>query len=653
MQTPQVNPSDSPVSADTGSASKEAQSPASLPLSALTARLRTLLQDCQSLPQIAQTLMAHTAKHLPASITRVDYRDGDRTRMEFISHPSISADVAKKFCERWMESLAVEVQTDTGHSVKTKAYKRENQTMYVFAAPIMDHTSGLAEGALTLMIMGRPASVDVTMTQIDAMASVASMRIAELSATQHALRLQPTVQDKAENPKGSNANSDAVLGKIASNKSPKEFAFSIVNSIAPQLGAEQVGFGMREGNRIRVLAISGLADFKAASPGVALMQQSMEECLDHGSVILQQPGAVHADGTQFAIHRRWSSETGGANLLSIPLSDAAGAVAIMSVRRPGIRPFTKEEIAGLMQLLQPYGAALRVLEKASRPLKQQMKGAAKDSLRRIFGPSTTGRKIGLGVMLLGSLWCVFGTLTYKPLCAARVVSEHMLQMTSSFDAKLLAVHVQPGEQVKSGQLLVEFDTTDLALQLQALERDITSSEVEVRRAVEARDTSAAALAKARVGVLITQAASIQQRMESARLVAPADGMIVRADIDKRIGQIFALGSPVIEFAPNGGWTLEIQIPDDIGTLVRPHQVGTFAAASLTSHSMPFEIVSVDGTAQVVDGKNVFIARAPLGEQPEWMKSGMEGTAKVTTVSKPVWWVALHRLVDWCRLSFWI
>lgn len=271
----------------------------------------------------------------------------------------------------------------------------------------------------------------------------------------------------------------------------------------------------------------------------------------------------------------------------------------------------------------------------------------------LLGPAEVGRKVITGAFVLLSLWIVFGTLTYQPMCSAKVVAENMVQMTSSFEARLLAVHVQPGQEVKAGQLLAEFDTADLKLQLQSLEREISSAEVEIRRAVAARDTSSAALGKARAGVLMTQAAAIQQRLERARLIAPADGIVVRADLDKRVGQSFSQGEPVLQFAPAGGWVLEIQVPDDIGTLVNTKQTGTFAAASYALDSMPFEIVSVEGTTQVIDGDNVFIARAPLGERPEWMKSGMEGTAKITTVSKPVWWVALHRVVDWCRLSFWI
>jgi hypothetical protein len=328
-------------------------------------------------------------------------------------------------------------------------------------------------------------------------------------------------------------------------------------------------------------------------------------------------------------------------------------VGILSVRRPGSRPFAKEEVAAVLQVLQPCGAGLRILQKASKPLTHQLRGAAGSWVSQTFGKNSLGRRIAASLLILTLLWCLFGTVYYRPICAARVVSENMVQITSSFEAKLRAVHVQPGEQVRAGQLLAEFDTVDLTLQLQALDRDITATEVEVRRAVDARDTGSAALAKARAGVLIMQAAGIQHRLESARIVAPEDGTIIRADIEKRIGQMFSPGEPILEFAPLGGWILEIEVPDDIGTLVRPSQTGSFTAASLTSHSMPFEIASVEGTAQVIDGQNVFVARAPLGERPEWMKSGMEGTARVITVPKPVWWVGLHRVIDWCRLSFWI
>ncbi len=625
-------------------------------LSSLTSGLRSSLKNCSTAAEIAQTLLNCASTQLSAAVTQVHFRDGIQSRTLVAHGPSISPELAQKFCEKWLAPLAIEVQTDTDHSAKSKHYKRDDQILSVFSAPFLDADSELAEGAITIMLTGRPSSVDLVLACVDALASVATMKFAELamlSSVKTSATARSDEKPSANAVSNQQSQHNAALGKVATSSSPKEFSFSLVNSISNQLEAEQVGFGMNTASRIRVLAISGLPDFKAASPGVALMQQAMEECLDHENLVIQQPGMVGPDGTQFAIHRRWAAESGGSCLCSIPLKDTDGVVAVISVRRSATRPFSKEEIGGLMQMLQPYGSALRVLEKATQPLQQQMRIAAKESIHRNFGTKSVGRKAIIGAVILFFAWFAFGTLTYKPMCKAKVIADNMLQMTSPLNGRLMMVNVQPGQHVKAGQLLVEFDTTELALQLQSLEREIASSELDVRRAIDGRDTSAAALHKARVGVLMTQAAAIQDRMEQARMVAPEDGTIVRADLEKRIGQVFSTGEPVLEFASAGGWTLEIQIPDDIGTLVQPEQSGSFASASFSSHSMPFQIAHVEGTTQVLNAQNVFIARAPLAERPEWMKSGMEGTARVTTVSRPVWWVALHRVVDWCRLSFWI
>ncbi len=357
-------------------APKASRKVATVALSAVTSQLRSALRNCSDLPQIAGTLATLSLKHFNAAIVRVDYREGVQSRIALASAPLLSQDLIQKLSDKCLHPMAIEVQTDDERSARVKAYKREEQTLTVFAAPIVDQNSGLAEGAISVLFTGRPGHTDLWLTHLDAMATIASMRLAELTV---AASPKAALAELVTSPRptaavvGGSPTSEAALGKIASNSSPKEFAYNLVNSLANQLGAEQVGFGTHNAGRIQVIAISSIADFKANSPGVALMQQSMEECLDHKGVILHQPGAVSQDGTQFAIHRRWAIEAGGACLFSVPLNDADGVVAIVSIRRPGNRPFAKEELAGLMQMLQPYGSALRMLEKASRSATQQLK----------------------------------------------------------------------------------------------------------------------------------------------------------------------------------------------------------------------------------------------------------------------------------------
>ncbi|MFO1002761.1 MAG: HlyD family efflux transporter periplasmic adaptor subunit [Planctomycetaceae bacterium] len=706
----------------TTSESSPAKTPATSVMSAAfsvqAASLKNQLRHFSSRSDVVAVLLKFVSQTFSTAAARLDFRVRERTEITLQSVPSMPKELAQKFNDKWLGPLALEVQTDTDHSARSKIYEREGQAIFIASAAILDQESRIPDGAISMLIMGRPEDGKQLVAQLETLATVTAQRLAELAANRFVsysdfpLRSRtagveveqlPVAQVSSHPPHGNESarvksasetqpsphtiappntisagslapntgrnaipgeslNTEhaqsvhelnpAALGKIAAHGSPREFAFSIVNALANQCGAEQVAFGITSGQRILLLAISGLTDFKPSSPGVSMMTQAMEECLDFGSLIAF-PMPAGTDMPPLPIHRRWSAEAGAASVCSVPLSDSNGVSAVVSLRRTATRPFTKEELSSLTRTLQPYGHALRMLDRATRPLQQQVKFAARESLQKSFAAGSTGR-LGLigGVVLLG-LWLVFGALTYRPICTARVVAENMVQMTAASNAKLLKSYVQPGQEVQAGQLLAEFDTTETTLQLQSLEREIASAEVEVRRSITIRDTSSAALHKARVGVLMTQAAGLQERLERARLVAPENGTIVRADLEKRIGQMFAPGDIVLEFAPKGGWNLEIQVPDDIGTLVQPSQIGTFAAASYSSHSMPFEIQYVGGTAQVVDGNNVFIAQAPLAERPEWMKSGMEGTARISTVEKPVWWVLAHRVIDWCRLSFWI
>lgn len=693
--------------------------------------LKNQLRNFSSRSDVVAVLLKFVSQNFSTAAARLDFRIRERTEITLQTVPSMPKELAQKFSGKWLGPLAIEVQTDPDHSARSKTFEREGQSIFVASAAILDQESGIPDGAITMLIMGRPEDGELLVSQLNTLATVAALRLAELAANRFAsfadsplramtassdVERSPAVHDLSQRPlvpaqqrasdrplsipvgidtagTGASPNlaksssplmslhssgalpsgpmpaaaivasaddspglshniNPTALGKIAGHSSPREFAYSIVNALANQCGAEQVAFGMTSGQRIQVLAISGLSDFKTSSPGVAMMTQAMEECLDFGSLIAA-PMPAGTDIISLPIHRRWSAEAGAASVCSIPLSDSEGVTAVVSLRRTTTRPFTKDELSSLTRTLQPYGHALRMLDRATRPLQQQVKFAAKESLQKTFAAGSIGRLGLIGAVILVGLWLVFGSLTYRPMCTARVVAENMVQMTAPGNAKLLKAHVQPGQEVQAGQLLAEFDTTETTLELQTLEREIASTEVEVRRSITARDTSSAALHKARVGVLMTQAAGLQERLERARLVAPENGTIVRADLEKRIGQMFVPGEMVLEFAPVGGWNLEIQVPDDIGTLVQANQTGTFAAASYSSHSMPFEIQYIGGTAQVVDGNNVFIAQAPLAERPEWMKSGMEGTARISTVEKPVWWVLAHRVIDWCRLSFWI
>ena len=176
-------------------------------------------------------------------------------------------------------------------------------------------------------------------------------------------------------------------------------------------------------------------------------------------------------------------------------------------------------------------------------------------------------------------------------------------------------------------------------------------------------------------MLQAQLNTIDSQIASAGIRAPAAGIVVAADLEQRIGQVFHQGEEVLQVASGGDWKLEIEVPDDVATLVSGEQTGEFSAAAHPEQRLPrplrrrvlqpvvFDEASHCPLVRALDraflvavsrtDRNVFLAHATLDESSEWMRSGMDGVARVETVDRPTWWVVSHRVVDWLRSNFWL
>ncbi|MEQ9408123.1 MAG: biotin/lipoyl-binding protein [Fuerstiella sp.] len=638
----------------------------------LNSQIRSLLLECPSQQQFYEKVLQVCARQFSATVGRVDFHVGDAPQSRIVHDSRLARNLADRFSTEYLAPLSQEVQKLANPEPRLKRYERGDQKMTLISAPVLDIARNRTAGAITLMLGGGNWKSDVVLARLDGLAAVVSTALVAKAGTlthnslqsarpasanstspEHRDASKPVVPAAARTTDPAQKIAEAAaLAKSADFRSTRELGFSLVNSLCTQMQAEQVFFGVAANQRIQVEAASGVADFKASSPGVALVRQAMEEALDHQNVIVSQPQPPE-NMTSLPIHQKWSADNNHACVCSIPLPHGDEIAGIISVRRPSNRPFTGEELEKFERSLKPYGAALRVVEKANRSVKAQLQAAVSGSVRRNLAAGSVGRKVLMGLCAVTLLWFCFGAMTYRPLCQSRVTAAELRHFSAPFDGKLRQVHVRPGQKVKQGDLLVEFDTSELQLELNTLEREIASAQVELRQAISDNDMSAAALTRSRIQVLESRVASISRRIQDARITAPGDGTVVLSDLEQRIGQVFSHGEEILQFAADGNWLLEIEVPDDIVSYVAANQTGTFAAAALPTEKLNFTIQDIDGAAAVMNDRNIFIARAPLASHPDWMKTGMQGTAQVQTVDRPVWWVAMHRAVDWARTNFWL
>lgn len=594
----------------------------------LLVTVRSLLKNCKTREDLIPALFEYCAATFRPLAARCDYQTNRVDREIVHGDSQVGEDIQTHFNEQFLQPANAELTAARSPQPRLKRFPNSTGPLIALvSAPLMNLGNGKTDCVISMVVSDADGMADHVLTRLDAIFALVSVVTGGSAETS-------TLDQEA-----------AAIHNLGECGSVREFACTIVNSLCNRLQCEQVGFGVERSQRMEVVAVSGMPRFKSNSPGIAVHRQVMEECLDADRVVSHQ---ANSTDEVFPIHRQWSAETGGSSVMSIPLTSGDETTGVVSFRRPSSRPFSDEEITGITQMIQPYGSAVRLLQQAHTSLLKQVQRAIGATVTKNRTPL---RLLTWAAMGVGLWWFVFGTTVYRPICETSVVAAELRHFSAPFDGKLDRVHVAAGELVTKDQLLAEFDVREQQLQLESVNAELAETKINQSEAQQAGDAGKAALHRAHGQILVARANALLERIERGRLVAPADGTVLQADLTRRIGQVFRQGEEILVFAPNAGWVLEIAVPDHVASHVTIGQSGQFSASARPSESLTFEVNQLDGSASVVDGTNVFIARAPLQSNPQWMRNGMKGFGRVETKRQPVWWVCCHTAIDWARSHF--
>ena len=443
-----------------------------------------------------------------------------------------------------------------------------------------------------------------------------------------------------------------MTARISRFSDTREFAFAFVNSVATRFDCEQVALGIIRSEQLVVLAVSGTDTFKPSSPGVIDIQQSMEEARDSVQTIVFQPEGQTAKQKTMPIHTRWGTCCQNA-VCSIPLMAGARCVAVLTLRRHRRLGFTDVNVEEIEKLVKPFGAAIDLSMRGDRTFKSHFCEAAAVKVAQIRHPNTQTGRIVRGASIAAAVILLFGWFPYRPLIPCVLVPGNSTQSIAAFDMQLSEVKVRSGDRVSRGQVLAKFDTRQLELQRAGLTSQREQAEVDVRKALVKSDAASASLAKANSQVFATQLAAVEKKISQCTITAPEDGMVMDAELNRKVGQVFAQGSPILSFAPLDTWQLELRIPEHQARYFRKSQTGCFAPTANPGRKLNYTISNVSGSAELIDGKNVFVATAQVDGDADFFRQGMEGIARTHTGWRPIPWILLHRFFEYGRAAFWM
>jgi hypothetical protein len=566
-------------------------------------------------------------------VAKIDFRKGVSTDSKVYQDPNIPEEVATKFLMEWIEPQLIDCQCNQDPKPSVIEFAFGDNLVFVATVPILS-AHATTDGAISLLLSSDDNSHEIVLSEVEALALC-------------------TVENQSETVSGSTAQGSLqVLGKASSFRSAKELGFTLVNLLSDRFHCEQVAFGEIENGRVLVSAISGIANFKSNSPGVVKISQAMEECVDHNDIIVSQRRGDQELENGFSIHQQWSLDTNDSCVCSIPLRTDDAIVSVISFRRASNQPFSQAELTDIQQRINGFGPAISLIKKANTSPVKLLKTSILNGSRKLIGPGEWGRKLLIASLLIGAGYFFLGTTTYTPLCVATLKPARSLQVSAPFNTTLKAVHVQAGDKVVAGDLLFEMDTKNLELELASVDGELGVTKVQMRESLSAGSVTEAALHRSKIVALTSSRQVLQNKIEMSRITAKEAGTVLECELVTRIGQMFQIGQPMLRLANGKEWNVEIEVPDYVSSYIAEEQKGVFATKARPGKEFDLEVTQINESSEIGEAKNVFLAKAELNADAQWLKSGMQGFARVKTVSKPVWWVSLHRVIDYARINFW-
>lgn len=457
-----------------------------------------------------------------------------------------------------------------------------------------------------------------------------------------------------------------MVSQVLEQPSLEAGALHAASALAAYLQAERVAVGLparREGPvRMRVLALSGSAQFERSSNLVRAIEHAMDEAAACRRLISVDVGDDSAMAAAPAHGRlaRMAGPDAGACVVTVPLwGDVSGfgvaaPIAALCVERGGrgtaaARPFDANEQRLLVAVAATLGPLLRLQRDAEQPLLGHARATARQWMHSWAGPGRIGRRMAAVGVLVGLVGLATVPLPWQVGATSRIEGSLRRVVAAPFAGYVRQVEARVGDTVRAGQVLATLDDRDLQLERQRQTGALDAVQQQLREAMAQRDPTQQLVLQAQARQAQAQLALIDGQLARGSIVAPFDGVVLAGDLTQSLGSPVERGQVLFEVAPLDRWRVLLEVDErDVGQ-VRAGQEGAMTLAALPNDRWPFRIRQVTPINTARDGRNLYGVEAELLASGERLRPGMEGVGRIEIGRQPllVTWVGNA----WSRLRY--
>lgn len=431
-------------------------------------------------------------------------------------------------------------------------------------------------------------------------------------------------------------------------------ATSVLSSLATRLGCDRASLGFRERGITRVEAVSdgGRIDGRrGAFPEIAA---AMDEAIDEAATIVYPQPAGEAPRI-VAAHACLARQQGLESVCSVPLvygGRVMGAIVLELSRQAPPQAGELQFAELLSRTIAPWLVAQR---DAAQPLSRRIGAAARQGVDRLAKPGHGRFKLAAvaAAALIAALLLVPSPQEVS--AQARLEGTTQRAMAAPGDGFLKQVFVRPGDAVREGQVLVEFEGEDLRVERQRLVAEMAGQDATVGDAMQRQDMSALAIAGAKLDELTAELAALDQRLDRAQMKAPFDGIVIEGDLTQALGAPVKRGDLLLKLAPSDGFRAMVEVDDADIADVAEGQHGSIVLTAHPDQAWPMTVARITPLASALEGRTVFEVEVALDASAgahQRLRPGMRGVARLHVGDRPPAITWTREALAWVRLAAW-
>lgn len=325
--------------------------------------------------------------------------------------------------------------------------------------------------------------------------------------------------------------------------------FTIVNETHALTPYRQAAMFEREGERLRLVAASGLVSVASDSPFAVWLGRFAQR--------FPRDGAIHR--LDFADASPDDAEGWGEwlpeHLALVPLRDRTGAMTAL-VMYAAEQPWSDEACDLLARLHATYGYCFASLKRTVQDRWRWLRGLFRKRNRWLIA----------GALVLS----LFIPVRLSVLAPAEVVALNAIAVSAPQDGVVGSFAVAPNARVKAGDLLFSLDDSSLlnrlAVARKALEIAQADAHIAQQRAFDDLKSKAdVAVALGRVREKEAELAAVETQAQRVEVRADRDGIAIFADTNDWIGRPVQTGERVMQLAQpeDGGILIWLAVADAI------------------------------------------------------------------------------------------